>query len=526
MAIRFADNTQMKWLRASLLQSLIGGGEVTPQVLYTALEAYYLNNGVYDAISYYAFENAIWTEAMKGFRNPAHRAVEFYVSKIWAGQLPDALPIIAENQRIVDPIHQVWSWSNWSSKKQLASRWFALFGDLFIKTSVASNSAGVPSRVYLQLLKPYYVTDFEVDERGFLVYIRLDIPQKRRKPDGTYEPYQYTELWDKELNYFAVWEHEHSSSTDISRLGKPMDESEITAFGIDFIPIVHSQFQDIGEDRGLGCFTHALDKIDEANRQATRLHQMLFRYNKPIWAASAGGMDANGRPLPPPRIGRDNDGTSSSDTVAIQDETIFTLPGQASLQPLVPSLNYADALGILNAQMLELEQDLPELAYYRLREMGGDISGRAVRLLLSDAVEKAVEARGNAESALARADQMALTIGIVNGLFADLGTYEAGDFEHTFEERDVIPTSGLEQAEEATAWQGAGVNKTTALRKVGWTDEELAQEEKDKKKIEKENQNNLAANLVNAERMFNAGQNVNQPPGSPQMPLEEEEPAE
>jgi hypothetical protein len=76
---------------------------------------------------------------------------------------------------------------------------------------------------------------------------------------------------------------------------------------------------------------------------------------------------------------------------------------------------------------------------------------------------------------------MALTLGVANGLFSEIGSFDAGDFEHTFEERDVIPTSGAEQAEEANAWKGVGVSKVGRLRKVGWSDAEIEQEEKDAK---------------------------------------------
>ena len=158
------------------------------------------------------------------------------------------------------------------------------------------------------------------------------------------------------------------------------------------------------------------------------------------------------------------------------------LPGNARLAPLVPQVNYDAALNVVAAMMQELEKDLPELAYYRLREMG-DISGRAAKLLLSDAVARVEEARGNAETALIRANQMALTIGRVAGLWGeDVGAYEAGDFEHTFAPREVIPTSELERAQADKAKADAfkvrvelGVSQEQALRELGYSDDEIAE---------------------------------------------------
>src|SRR5690606_6764414 len=111
------------------------------------------------------------------------------------------------------------------------------------------------------------------------------------------------------------------------------------------------KLRDVGDLRGRGAFFHTLDKIDEANRMVTRLHQMLFRYNKPTWVLAATGTDEDGRPLPSPVI----NGVSPSGTADVADDDLLRLPGQTTLTSLVPDLNYADALQILQDHMLELE---------------------------------------------------------------------------------------------------------------------------------------------------------------------------
>jgi hypothetical protein len=125
----------------------------------------------------------------------------------------------------------------------------------------------------------------------------------------------------------------------------------------------------------------------------------------------------------------------------------LSLPGMAKLESLVPNINYEAALKILQDDMMELERDLPELAYARISEQGGgDLSGRAIRFMLTPAIDRALEARGNAEAALVRANQMALTIGAAAGLFRGVGTYDAGDFDHSFAARPVITVSEEEEA--------------------------------------------------------------------------------
>ncbi|MBU2051565.1 MAG: hypothetical protein KKH61_21655, partial [Gammaproteobacteria bacterium] len=441
-----------------------------PLDLYRLLWAYYGNNDLYAVLrsdlAYVALEDA----SIKALENPAMRAVEFYPAKLWPGVLPAALPIETENEAIIEPIQQVWKWSNWAARKQVFARYFACLGDGLLKVAQAGN--GESRRVYLQVLDPRYLTDFVEEERGYLTYIRLDAPLVKRDAAGKATAYTRTEVWDKGAGTYRVWEHQKDAGEALERLPAPTETRQMAEFGVDFIPIVHAKFRDIGDPRGVGCFTAALDKIDEANRMVTRLHQMLFRHNRVTWALEANATGPDGRPLPPPVMPK-----TANDEVELGGDQFLALPGNARLVPLVPTIHYEAALAILQDYMLELEKDLPELAYYRLRQMG-DLSGRAVKLLLSDAVDRALEARGNAEAALIRADEMALTIGslTIGSLPAlwDVGRYEQGAFDHAFTKRDIFPLTEQEMATTALDYTRAGVPLATACARVGWDDSAVA----------------------------------------------------
>lgn len=437
---------------------------------YRMLEAYYLNNGMYEAIRPEMFANSISTAGMKGFRNPARRAVEFHVTHTWPGSLEKAYPTQTENPRLPAALRQVWHWSNWEVKKQVAVRWFALFGDWFCKVAAAPNADGGVKRVYLQNIKPEYVTDFETDERGNIISIRLDIP--RQTPDNALGITTavgvpiHTEIWDL-VGGFRTYTHNKTPGSPERLLGSPTQRRSLDEFGIDFIPFTHAPFVDFGEPRGLGVFTPCLDKIDEVNRMATRLHQLIFRFNKPTLAVLANGTDAYGRPLPPPRLG-----TGREDAGPLEDDVI-SLPGTSNVEVLVPRLDYAAHLSAIEAQTRELEEDLPELTYYRYRDLGANISGRAVRLLLSQAVNRTLEARANLESAFVKANKMALTLGANAGLFKALGSYEHGDLEHSFLEREVIPTTADEEANTLSVEVSAGVPLRLAAERRGWQQADL-----------------------------------------------------
>lgn len=449
--------------------------------MYRVLRAFYMSNGLYDQVADILRRQGVWREALKPLRNPTYRVVEFHAQRLWPGTLPAALPIMADKPAIVEPIEQVWAWSNWAGEKQVAARHLALYGDLFIKVAQTEDRR----RVFFQVIEPEHVTDFDTDERGFITYVRFDVPMLRRLNDGQSERYLHTEEWSKTTGMYRMWESQtlvtSSLMTATEELGKPTDERTIESMGINFVPVVHAKFADIGEDRGMGAIVPALDKIDEANRQATRLAQLLFKNNNVVWALKANSLDSAGRPLPPPMI-RESDGTTDDDgTISLGDDRIVKLPGMSELQSMVPNINYEAALHVLQDHMLELEQDLPELVMYRISE-SGNLSGRAVRLMLAPAIARLEEARGNAESALIRADQMALTMGQNAGLW-DVGTFEDGDFEHRFEERDVLPNDELERAQSQqadgaalSAMVTAGVPLEMAAMQVwGWSEERAAQ---------------------------------------------------
>lgn len=448
-----------------------------PIGLYRLLRAYYDSTGLYDAIATMAVQTGTPVPARRPLRNPAHRVVEFYVTHLW----PDPLAVETDNERIVEPIEQVWQWSNWEARRRLAARQFALYGDLFIKVVSVPPAEG--GRVYFQVLDTETVIDFDEDERGFLSYLLIEVDRMVRDGDVV-RPVYHTEIWSRDTG-LRIWERDRRMK--VEELGPPTETRPLADFGIDFIPVVHAKFQDTGWKRGASAFTHALEKIDEANTQATRLHQLLFRHNNVNWALGAGGNDPAGRPLPAVRIDETLRAAGAPDNglVELGGEQFISLPGNARLEALVPTLNYEAALAVLNAQLDEIERDLPEMAFHRIREQG-EISGRAARMMMTDAIDKIIEARGNALQALARADAMALTMGAKVGIggFGGAGTYDAGDFDHTFAHEDPIGISELEQAEtdEAEARADiarheAGWSRAEILRRRGFSDEEIAKME-------------------------------------------------
>jgi hypothetical protein len=431
---------------------------------YRLLFAYYQTNGLYTYLNQQLQATLSTNQLIKPLRNPAWRIVEFYASKLFPGALPDALPIKTDNDALTPAIEQLWQWSNFGSTKQKWARWFAIYGDWYLKVATRAGTDG-PDSVYLTIIKPEHVTGMELDERGFLTWIRIDV--ENDDDDETV----YTEIWSKEAQEMWLWPARRGTVDDeFDDLGSPTEVftfEELT--GEDFIPIVYQPFRYDGAGRCGGAYTAQLEKIDEVNRQATRLAQILFRYNRALWVATTQNADSSGRPLPPVDLSAilESDGSLKFD-----DDDILALPAMSDLKSLVPQINFADALAVLESQLGELAKDLPELVYYELRDMG-ELSGRAVKFLLDDMISRVVEARGNAEAGLIRAQQMALTIGQNLGLFEDLGgDYASGALDHQFDERPILPEDRQEVAQLITALTQAGASLFAAARAAGMSEDE------------------------------------------------------
>lgn len=462
------------------LAGMVGGNAQRPSdlsewELIDMLETYYFGNDLYLKLAAAMREQGLWQPNMKGLRNPVHSAVEFYPMTLWPGPLPAALPIESDNTKLAPAIAQIHSWSNWGTKKQLAARWFALTGDMFLKVEISTDK----KRVYIKPVSGRNVTDFDTDERGFITWLRYECKKIERGADGEAKSYTHTEIWKKDAAsghlIYELYKHDKGQGTRLDQLGVPTT-IDVTKdlIEINFVPFVHAPFKDIDDKRGMPLVWPALSKIDEANQKVTRLAEMLFLWNKAYMFLSANAMDPSGRPLPAPGLNLQGTRKEASARLLFGDMEMYALPGNATLQFAVPNINWQAHIDALKGDLDEIERDLPEIAYYNVIKDSG-LSGRALQLKMGPVIQRVLEARGNAETALVRAHEMALTLGQLAGIdgFKEVGTYDKGDFTHRIKDRDVIPMSEADQADLAKVYVDMGVPLNVALvRYAKWTPED------------------------------------------------------
>lgn len=458
---------------------------------YQALRAYRANNRLYDELRLMLTEANLPDKVIAGFRNPTNAVVEFYCATVWPGaNLREALPIESQSrvssdgdaqaekerqERLHEAAYQVMLWSNWATKKQRYIRDLATLGDQFLKVVSKSDARDKVQRVFFRLIRPEDFTDFDVDERGFLTYVRMDIPRSERQTDGSLREYVHVEVWDKRLGTYRVWEvpkeRAHRGTDD---LGTPLRSAAIADLtGGDFIPFVHTKFIEDDEGRGMAAIEPALDKIDELNAMVTRLHRRLYLYGTAQEQMVSGVMDPDGLPMAPPA---DADG---DDVVLVADGDIMKIPSGWRLYPRNQGVDFEAQAQAIKDHMDHLRQtDLPELGWGQIGDTTREMAGIALRIMLTAPLAKALEVRGNAEAGLIRATQMAMTIAQNGGIpqFAKerIGSWnqDGSDFEFWFKDRAVIPLTEEEEAQiEKTRAEAA---EKKAL--VGWSNDQIQRE--------------------------------------------------
>lgn len=454
---------------------------------YRKLEAYYRNDRVYErlAVAIRTVADKRSYSELKSLRNPAERVVEFHATTLWGGQPEDvelktfdgesSSPAANESPaqgKLASGIRTIWKWSNLNERGRVMSRWLPLYGDLLLKVAKPDGR----DQVVIQAIKPLHLTDFEKDDRGYFTFLRLDIPFERMDETGKLLRLCHTEIWRKGRDgndgRALFYEHEGSAGTPEYKLPEPVGGGILSSanpndqgvYGFDFIPFVHAKFRDIGDERGIGVFEPYTDMIDEANRMATRSGEIAFRYNRAYRALESQGVGPDGAPMPAPRVdqadrqqaaqayaqaGYEVDARQRPDEITLGGEKMALLPSNVRSVDLSPTVDLTAFLDHLSAHLEEMSQQMPEILYYKLGQIAGSAgttgtpSGVALRTLIAGAIDRAKEARGNLFSSLERADEMALTMAQVYGVdgysATDIGTFEAGDFEHTISAPEILP---------------------------------------------------------------------------------------
>lgn len=441
-------------------------------------------NTAYDQLASYAANYPAGSKLYRytrGLRNPVGRYVDFYVANVWGGMLDldagdgrdtaSALPIVTDEDTLRPAIAKIWQWSNWNSRRNLATLYSTVLGDAFIKIVDRPSL----QRCYLQVRWPGEFTAVEWDDFNHVKSCTIEYQVEDGKERYRYkEIIEHPAVWGGSRTRFRTFRDDrpwaYPANADGS--GTPMAEWQAP---YDFVPVVHVPWMDVGQGWGATGFVKTLRKIDAANALASQIADQVGKLvNTPLVAY---GIQAG-----------DVTTTHSEDGVPIL--YVNRPPSEAGIVPLIGDLNIEHGLAALTAQLDDITQDLPEL---RLSEaLRSGMSGEALGRAFSDVLAQVQAVRSNHDSGLVRAHMMAVAIAGASGydrVFSgfNLASYGQGRLDHGIGSRPVLPRSSEEElGEEKERWTmikqavEAGMPLPTALREIGgWSKAQIRQMERE-----------------------------------------------
>ncbi len=370
---------------------------------------------------------------ISGLINPIEQVIELYAQNTFAGNFGDEITIdkqvgdtlsglVAVNPQLNEPLSKIFKWSNINAEKDRFARYAALFGNCGIRT-VARVGKSYPNdpltdrRVFLQFEHPALIEDLNEDARGnidqILTIHRIlegDIDIRGENQERQYHIYKmlmtrenFTTLRDDQPYNNIANERSEIFSNYPNLLG--------------FVPYVLAYFRKHEQTYGAWCFIGTEQIIDRCNALSTHLLRQIWRHVNVTWMVTTSGA--------PPR-----EYNFGGQRVLHIIRRLSENAADTNIEPLIANLSLADTITALKFFVNEVLPDrLPELKAIQGTFLANQ-SGETVAQLRKPAEDKLLVFRANIEHALIRSLQMALSYGIVQGLWevgTGIGTREAAD---------------------------------------------------------------------------------------------------
>lgn len=452
------------------------------------------------------YQNSMFDRAVKGWEdykrrynlyrnirlpyNPTFRLTEFYTGKVYPGllsrdglPLPDGIPLafpFSKNtqEALQVAVAQIWQWSNWQAKKALEVRHGAALGDAFVEIIDDLEHR----KVYLDIVWPGKVCEVVQDSAG---NVKSYVIAYMVRDKETRQTYQYRKEVDGQaFRYFKD--------------GEPFDygQGAIVENPYGFAPAVWCKHLDMGEERGEPANFSSLPKVDELNNLISHVHDQIHKViGAPLVFFGSGPIN---NLLSTTKRGSSADEFDPTTAAQLEQEKVRLLkgPSDGHVEKLAGDLDLAGTIQYAQGLVEEIEQDHPELVFYKELRGMSQLTGPAAERLVGDVAGKIVEAQAMYDLANIKAFQMAVAIagfraksgawGQLNSQQAkflpyDLMSYERGDLTMELMPRPILTSTLKEKAEERQAfWNGigaavqqAGVPVQVALRDAGWSEGQL-----------------------------------------------------
>lgn len=446
----------------------------------TAEEVYwgYYNGDIFQPLNYGGIREyindsmgALRSADLDGHFNPVKRAVNCY-RNVYLGSLGTEILVEPEydgeviSETLQEAIHQVWRASKFDQAKQEYTDFSAGMGRAglrIVAEDAEPDEFGVmkPPVVRIEVDDPRRIRSIKLDRQDNVEWVDLEYlvneagPSVNGVSDGTSPSDMHTireVLTDRE---FVKYRDGALVSRTPNELG--------------FCPYVLNRHEPItGPGSGsLPCFYAALSALNRINGVISNLNRHIQNSARTRWLIGAAG--------DPPTGGVDLGG----DMTAIYVKTSMESP-TPFMQAIVPKIAIADAVALVQIQIDEIRDRLPELKATDGKFLSNQ-SGATVAELREAAASLIITARTRYDDSLIRAIKMALSWGVylkMWNLGSGMGTPEAadrsfrsGEEDFKFNVRPALPITEIaktgQQLQEAQRWQALSAAATALAPIMG-----------------------------------------------------------
>jgi hypothetical protein len=369
--------------------------------------------------------------------NPVERAVRAY-EYVFDGAFGEKIKIAEKieerdvNDKILEPIRNIWKWSNINGWKNELLLKTAALGTCGLRIEYRNDNNG--KRIMFLPEHPSIIRDVELDSRDNITQIVLEyerIEGDFLDEDNPRMLYRYVEYMSKE-KFWMTRNGEYWNF--LTQRYVTTKEAATIPNILGIVPYVLITQTRIGSNFGIPCFYGKESSIDHLNALTAHINQQIRRHVTATWLIEGGG--------PPPK------------KVLVGDQNVWYIrkdssqPSQVSVKDLVSKLNLSDAIKQQQELKIELSNSMPEM-----KATDGEFlshqSGGTVANLRLPAEQRILGARTNIEAGLVKADQIALSLGIIHNMW-NLGNgkgsrakadeaFALGLEDHKFNERPALP---------------------------------------------------------------------------------------
>ncbi len=439
-----------------------------------------------------------WSKALKAtyglysyvrnIHNPSYRLGVFYQTHLMGGNIDplagdgnmidSALPIVTKNTRLAPALSQLWRDSVWQVNKDVWTLNGTIMGDAPLEV-VDDTERG---KVYLKPMHPGKIKHLECDPQGNVKAYTLEY----QRPDPRRGPYIERPNMGAPIPQTVTYTEEVTRDGEnvvyqTFLNGTPWEwEGNPSAWSVDygFIPLVTVKHQDVGLDWGWSELHAGLPKFREIDDIASALDDQIRKAVNAPWLFNFP------KSVTTTAIARTNPTRTNPEPGRAEIPSLYVDRESAKGQALIADLDISAVSARIEVLQQELKHDYPELDLDR-QTPRGDTSGRALRYMQQPIAAKVQMRRAGYDSALVRAQQMAIAIGGMRGYSGyesfSLDSYAAGDLEHSIGDRSVFAADPLDKIEEDTALWGlikvqvdTGYPLELAMRDQGFSEDKIA----------------------------------------------------